>query len=204
MWKHALLILLLTGYIQMSGYNPESNIEMASGYNHWVMFALPSSYVAMLSIPHLDTPVFGNPPKSSVRLYQERGQSAEESGNLRVKGASKKCMNLLGPERDDFQFFQVTVNRSYITTDDLTYRSTQGLAMTTRKQRGEFRECGRFVLTWNDGGQIIPEPVVSNSNMWLHAISVLDPNTLSYYYEGFRLIFTFHLVRKQHCQSSNK
>ena len=181
----------------MSGYNPESDIEMASGYNYWVMFALSSSYVAMLSIPHFDTPV-------SIRLYQERWQSAEESENLRAKGARNKCMKRLGPKRDDLQFVQVTVSRSYIITDDLNFRSKQGLAMTTRQPRGEFRECGRFVLTWNVRGKIIPEPVVSNSNIWLNAISVLHPNTLSSHYEGFRLVFTFHLVRKQHCQSSNE
>ena len=183
-----------SGYVQTSGFNPESDIYMIMGYSHWVLFSVPSAYAIVVSVKHMqERPLPGTcPMDGTLKLFQEHRQTAiNVTGLLDSEGGDSGCEIPLDWTATDSSVTQVTVNGSTVLAD------LHGLFDNSTFARTDVNaHCGRLEEVWTLCDSRLPDPYVSENDLRLHVISELNPRFPGQrVWEGFRLIFTFHKVR---------
>ena len=185
----------------MSGYNPESQVTMRFGLDHWVLFILPSAYVIMLSVPHQDKRghTFNACEQyGALHLLQEHSSRVQDemAASLSERKSNAGCSIRQTVNRPYFSVTQVTVNGSYVKTSNFTSLSEKRPVKATESSRQSMTNCGLFKELWGVCDTRTPEPVVSDCNLWLHVLSG-ELQSLGGWIagmEGFRVIFTFHTV----------
>ena len=179
------------GYVQVSGYNPESDVLVQLGHSYWVLFVLPSAVVVMLSVPHLDTYYSHGCVRGSLELFQETHDTGDREGQ-RTPGTSSSCFVPLATEPSDLSVTRVTVNGSAVANDQWSL-STPGSVTAPRREKtnsGNSPACS-LKPVWKACGTSPPDPMLSDRSLRLHVkLTYTEVN----YAEGFRSIFTFHQV----------
>ena len=186
----------------MSGYNPESQVTMRLGLDHWVLFVLPSTHVLMISVPHLDTAPLRDLFLSAcghtiLQLFQEHRSTDQHDTDrsLDTRGTDTVCEIGRTVTRPYFSVTRLTINGSYIKTTKLVSLDEREPSVSARRQTAFKTDCGSLKQLWRVCDASLPEPVVSDSNLRLHVQSrEMQMNIDSTGLEGLRVIFTFHQV----------
>ena len=183
------------GYIQVSGYNPESDVRMRLGRRYLVQFDLQSAFVLMVSVPHLDMLFDQGCHTNSLELLQELFHTDDWGKHPNAPGTSTNCFFKSTAKPSDLPVTRVTVNESYAVAH--ARASQRGPTTATGKEnanRDNSQVCGLIPL-WKACGSKPPDPVLSDRNLYLilnFTVTMRVPDESDF--KGCRIIFSFHQV----------